>query len=327
MRIASNIPEFILEQRDPTTLQETNRNLGDMVLRKALYGMLRHHELVPLSRSAGQSFDAIVLAMANCIHDVSSTVAGATASLLTPHQCPKYLLSIGAQNKDYGPMSLNENSRFHLRRLFGQMDRIFVRGEYTKSVLLANELDYSFEIAGCPTSLALSPDLPAYPEVSADSHFLFHLPARPDVSPERYAQLQAVFREGDFDLVAQMHVGDVPHLGEFSVFYPFSLAEWTSRIKQSDLVLGTRIHGSVLSLSVGKPAICLCIDSRTTELCEMLGVPFLPFDDLPNPLTLAGLIEALQAVKVSPDRYRRQNAQLREAFSSLSWLDLNPVLN
>lgn len=49
--------------------------------------------------------------------------------------------------------------------------------------------------------------------------------------------------------------------------------QWMRSHRQSDVVVGTRIHGIQSALQSGVPAICLYIDSRTKELCEKMKIP------------------------------------------------------
>lgn len=53
-----------------------------------------------------------------------------------------------------------------------------------------------------------------------------------------------------------------------------SVPEWLSFIKGFDLVVGTRIHGVMAGIQSGVPSLCLCIDSRTLELCQTMGIPY-----------------------------------------------------
>ena len=49
--------------------------------------------------------------------------------------------------------------------------------------------------------------------------------------------------------------------------------EWIDMIRQYDFVVGTRIHGVMAGLQAGRPALCLCIDARTLELCQTMAIP------------------------------------------------------
>ncbi|QBY49679.1 polysaccharide pyruvyl transferase family protein [Cupriavidus oxalaticus] len=59
----------------------------------------------------------------------------------------------------------------------------------------------------------------------------------------------------------------------------FSAAAWLEYLRRFDFVVGTRIHGVMLALQVGIPALCIVHDSRTTELCETMAVPYVKAQD------------------------------------------------
>lgn len=48
------------------------------------------------------------------------------------------------------------------------------------------------------------------------------------------------------------------------------LKEWFDWIKKQEFVIGTRLHGSVATLSQEVPALIICHDMRTKEMCELM---------------------------------------------------------
>ena len=60
----------------------------------------------------------------------------------------------------------------------------------------------------------------------------------------------------------------------------FDISHWLEHYRRFDIVVGTRIHGTVLALQAGVPALCIAHDVRTTEMCRTMGVPFVPANDL-----------------------------------------------
>lgn len=48
-----------------------------------------------------------------------------------------------------------------------------------------------------------------------------------------------------------------------------------------NLMIGTRIHGTILGLIAGLPSLCLVIDSRTYELCEQMSIPYINCMEVP----------------------------------------------
>lgn len=66
----------------------------------------------------------------------------------------------------------------------------------------------------------------------------------------------------------------------------FSAASWMEYVRRFDFVIGTRIHGAMLALQVGVPALCLAHDSRTVELCQTMLIPYVRAQDIASGITL-----------------------------------------
>ena len=43
-----------------------------------------------------------------------------------------------------------------------------------------------------------------------------------------------------------------------------------------ELSVGTRVHGSIMAMNAGVPAVCTAGDSRALEMCSYLGIPHMP---------------------------------------------------
>lgn len=62
----------------------------------------------------------------------------------------------------------------------------------------------------------------------------------------------------------------------------FDVANWMEHYRRFDFVIGARIHGTMLALQAGVPAICIVHDSRTLELCQTMMVPYVLAKDIAN---------------------------------------------
>lgn len=69
------------------------------------------------------------------------------------------------------------------------------------------------------------------------------------------------------------------------ITYFYDVVEWMEYYKNYDFVIGPRIHGVMLALQAGVPALCIAVDCRTEELCEIMQVPYIKFTDFPKNLT------------------------------------------
>jgi len=66
----------------------------------------------------------------------------------------------------------------------------------------------------------------------------------------------------------------------------FSVPQWIYNHSRRNFVIGTRIHGVQAAIQAGTPAVCLYIDIRTKELCEMMKIPHAPASDFKNGITI-----------------------------------------
>jgi hypothetical protein len=103
------------------------------------------------------------------------------------------------------------------------------------------------------------------------------------------------------------------------VYWDVSL--WQEAMKSYDFVFGNRFHGNMIALQAGTPACVICHDTRTTEMCEFLGLPHVALKDASKVDVdhLYSLVdpEAIQA------RYKQLYPQFRK-FLTLN--GLQPVL-
>lgn len=72
--------------------------------------------------------------------------------------------------------------------------------------------------------------------------------------------------------------------------------EWSSFVSGFDLVLGTRFHGCLIALLSGVPALLLVHDSRTLEMAELAGIPYVLADSI---VSRESLREAICSINLS----------------------------
>ena len=64
--------------------------------------------------------------------------------------------------------------------------------------------------------------------------------------------------------------------GDYMSFYYFdTVSAWRQHCSTHDFYLGDRIHGGVITLQAGKPAVFVHNDARVKELAGKLGAPTL----------------------------------------------------
>lgn len=227
---------------------------------------------------------------------------------------------------------------------------ISLRGEFTRQVLERYALAEKTVVLGCP-SLFISPErqlghliAQRYAEgierigVAAGLRQLPHL-QRIEASLAYMARMTGgrYFCQHDIDMVrlgrAEAHLLDpavrdacrnyiAPDMSdaEFirwcnrqAVSY-FSVAAWMEDLKKHDFVIGPRIHGVMLALQAGVPALCIAHDSRTIELCEIMRVPYVLATEVTGGVKRDDINHLFNFDPDGFDRNRRQLARLYVTF-------------
>src|SRR5690606_1779062 len=70
---------------------------------------------------------------------------------------------------------------------------------------------------------------------------------------------------------------------------------WIDDMLKYDLVIGMRIHGAIAAIQAGKLGVCVAFDSRTLELCQTMGYPYIDANDLTRPdMQLSELVHLIK---------------------------------
>ncbi len=204
-----------------------------------------------------------------------------------------------------------------VERAPGGEPNIGVRGSFTKHVLAHHGLAGHAEVIGCP-SLFINPDPKLGQTIARNARRLGRVAVVAGHENWRHlgrieASLSRAVTATDGAYIGQhglnmmkltrgeagrldetvlealrAHICPDMNLAEFvrwsrrygRVF--FDVSEWLAYCRKFDLVVGTRIHGTMIALQAGTPAVCIVHDSRTLELCETMGVPHVLYEALPD---------------------------------------------
>lgn len=94
----------------------------------------------------------------------------------------------------------------------------------------------------------------------------------------------------------------------------FSALAWMEHIRHFDFVVGSRIHGVMLAMQMGVPAMCITHDSRTLELCQTMMVPYVEAKDILRGFTKKMLLDQYQFDGPRFDRHRQWRANIYHDF-------------
>lgn len=274
------------------------------------------------------------------------------AKLTSGLQIPVLAIGLGAQSasRDEFP-EIPEPTRRWIEAIAerrpGKAPNITVRGEFTRRVLERMGVRDGVEVLGCPSLFinddphlgqaigkrlgrpirrigvaAGKPTNPAQGSVekrllgaalsSGGSYIVQHPLPFIKAARGEFDQLNEAWQKRILDFVGR-HSGsrtDDSLPSNMTVF--FDVDAWMEHLRRHDIVVGTRIHGTMLAIQAGVPALCLTHDSRTEELCQTMGLPHLPLDMLPQgSLDADGLLRRL---RFDPDQFDVLRRQLASRY-------------
>lgn len=228
---------------------------------------------------------------------------------------------------------------------------ISVRGKYTYDLLKLNNLHDGAVVLGCP-SLFIAPHKHLGEKIkrklnNSNLRFIGIAPGNPLTLSKQCIEIESwlvelLNRHGGTMLVQhplelwQLSVGHsaelsisvlndirlkiAPHLNneEFLIWYKtrarsfHDVTSWLYYLRGLDLVVSMRIHGAQLALQSGTPALCIAIDSRQVELCEVMKVPYLPMSEFTPSMTQADVLDRLR--KHDWDLFDENRRQLASSY-------------
>lgn len=210
-----------------------------------------------------------------------------------------------------------------IRQAPTQHPNISVRGRYTHKILTAHGMGDNCEVLGCPSlfinhtpalSTRLKEKLGSAPEKIAVA------PGYVTQCPKPFEQLERSLAkitdeygggyicQGPEDVIRMAR-------GEYSNAAPESIARankvlmprlsepdfrkwfrrhamvfgdvppWMEYLRTCDILIGTRIHGALLAIQSGTPALCISLDVRQLEMCETMKIPTVWWEDVASGIT------------------------------------------
>ena len=277
MNILTTIPSKFLAGQVPENLKESGRNYGNQLFWAATKKFLAGHNLFNVNDSYNCSIDRVVFVLANSIQNRNAGWLRKLAEQILHLDCPKVLLSIGAQHNNFDMFNFSDELKHSLSLLMGQMDVAYLRGEYTDKLLKHNGIKGEFIVNGCP-SIFLN-EIPAieYKDERVIKRVIINMPMFRQL-PALFEDLNAMAIDKRVSLLAQGNIYAGFYGPHYLLKHPKGIDYWRELLKNVDFTIGTRVHGSIMSLLCGIPTLCLCWDSRTTELCNEMQIPHIIYD-------------------------------------------------
>ncbi len=91
------------------------------------------------------------------------------------------------------------------------------------------------------------------------------------IKPSNFEETQARMRKS---MAPKLSLEEFCSIANSRFLAFWRMDAWLAALSRMDFVTGTRIHGNILALQSGTPAIPIAHDSRTLGLCQTLKIPY-----------------------------------------------------
>ena len=301
-------------------------NVGNLVFSAAAHRLLSRqdntvvaHNLKELPGGAARindEFDTVVIPLANAFRPSFQSTLDRLSDLIEQLTVPVVVLGVGAQADSEDDLArldpIGPSVKRFSRAVLDRSPSIGVRGEYTAEYL--TQLGFSdVEVIGCPSLFLHGPDLRVEKRLSGltpSSRLAINV--SPYVDEMGAITMSTYARYRDLLYVAQDRRtlgllldgdkwGDVgkrsplplyathPMFRHRKIRFPLDPWTWMRLMAERDFSFGTRIHGNIVALLAGTPAVVFTHDSRTLELARYHEIPYRAISDVPLDLDPADL--------------------------------------
>jgi len=254
-----------------------------------------------------REFDHVVFPLANHFRASNLKALDRQSTAIEQLTTRFTVLGVGAQADLDGNAPRDEReavqraTRRFVRAVLERGPSIGVRGDFTKEYLVDLGFDDSqVDVIGCPSMFLHGPGLPMRLPASVADDDPIAITISPYVTQMGPVLRRALHRHPRLTYFGQDHrtlrlllkgtplPGDDPLLPlhpEHPVFapgrtvFPLSIPAWQEELRRQSFGFGTRIHGTIVSLISGTPAVLLAHDSRTLELARYHAIPFVRLDE------------------------------------------------
>lgn len=333
-----------------TAFAQSRDNFGNMLIGHAVHSFLAKSPILtpPELRSPAEADERcshVVIPAANWLW--KDFDFGDIADFLERTRLPVTIIGLGAQTNDRTTTSPIHPNTMRLMRLIAERSATLgVRGFYTAEVLAANGV-HNVEVIGCPSiytsrcpvvriDTAGLADLKA-PVVNFSRRVIEHSFNASAMQAVENAVLQFALQH-DSAFVAQdeleelaLSTGAEVDTRRLTQYFASSDAtrvvdffkhrtrwfhdvdSWAAFMRGRSVAIGTRFHGNLLGLVNGVPALFIIHDSRTMELCSLIGAPSVHLNEI-DPGTDCAALLAERVASLSFGRFEASYAALYRRF-------------
>ncbi|WEK13794.1 MAG: polysaccharide pyruvyl transferase family protein [Candidatus Microbacterium phytovorans] len=249
-----------------------------------------------------REYDRLVIPLANAFRKSFLPRLDRLTDVIRLLDIPVSVIGVGAQfplgaDVADAPAELRDAVRSFVSAVLDRSPSIGVRGGFTRDFLVALGFDdRTIDVIGCPSLYGFGGDGVLAPrrELTPDARLaVTYSPYLRDagtfvrtvttayrdsyVVPQTVEAL-ALLLWGDPTPYAAKR--DLPETASHELYrtdrmrFFVDATTWIDTLRDRDLVVGTRIHGTIAGLLAGVPAILIAHDTRTRELAEFHSIPY-----------------------------------------------------
>ncbi|WP_420146237.1 polysaccharide pyruvyl transferase family protein [Sphingobium sp.] len=329
-------------------------NTGNFMFTEAVYRQLNAEtQCIGFSYKpdqANKELDHIVIPAANWINSYNDW--GWLCDILEKTHIPATVVGLGIQNdnNDIKNFKASESSIRLARILSQKSPLISVRGQITKSYLETLGIKNSI-VTGCPS---LYMKLDDYKNGIDKRESIVIQSTRYGISEKFLKQdsinnsLFSICKKLDADMIFQSEIeemmilvkqdSEARNISDNAIDYLsklygferkndffdylrkrcrvfFDVNHWSNFLRDRYGVIGTRLHGAIIALNSGVPALLIPHDSRTSEMADFAGIPTLTASEAASLNTLEEAKEKLSLADVKKfQATRARNGVIYRAF-------------
>lgn len=189
--------------------------------------------------------------------------------------------SFNGYDKDFHKKLNPELIKF-LKFLSNNSNKIGIRGYFTEEIL-SNLNIKNTTVIGCPSYYEMGKDRIIRKNVNIQkpkillSSFFCNEFLTNNYQVMQDLQEKKIIKAIAFnDFEEDIELDDFKKMKQkqFKIFS--DIQSWKNFVSNFDFTIGYRLHGSILSINAGVPAVCCNGDSRAREMCEFLKIPYNP---------------------------------------------------
>ncbi|MCL2926474.1 MAG: polysaccharide pyruvyl transferase family protein [Trichodesmium sp. MAG_R01] len=249
--------------------------------------------------------EMVVIVMANSINILprSFNICNVFFNSIKDLNCKKYLFSIGAQSSTLEFRKFSDQEKKTYLNFLSCFEYAFLRGQYTYDLLKYNDVPLTnCEVVGCPSILLEPvdmdemkvkfeklkkqnvdeikiginyPDHRQHPKLRKHFVCIMHDPNVYTLAVNEPRMYDFINKGKSFPLFKYSDEKNIEKNRNNFIFSGNVFESIEFFRNNANLMIGTRIHGTILGLMAGLPSMCLVIDSRTYELCEQMRIPYI----------------------------------------------------